>query len=193
MARIKEKWQGLSKKKRLIIIIVPIVVILGIAGGVSLTLKYFGENPSACGNCHIMQPYVKSYYDSIFIDSVHAKAEPKVMCKDCHSVTLVRQTKELIDFVTGNYETPLKQRVQEQNLCANCHTQKGIIALVSSKLEFTENPRLSYHLTVGDNKVRCYYDPRAEMVICQTCHRVHRAGTNYCATCHSSSFSSPSK
>ena len=192
MARIKEKWQGLSKKRRLLIIAIPILVILGVTGGASFTLKHLGENPSACGKCHIMQPYVKSYYDSNSIDSVHAKAEPKVMCKDCHRVTLVQQTKELIDFVTGNYETPIKQRVQEQDLCANCHTLKGITALVSSKPEFTENPRLSYHLTVRNGKVGCS-DPRAELVRCQDCHRVHRAGRNYCATCHSSSFSDPKK
>ena len=192
MARIKEKWHGLSKKRRLIIIAIPILVILGITGGTSFTLKHLAENPSACGKCHIMQPYVNSYYESNFTGSVHAKAEPSVKCKDCHYVTLVQQTKELIAFVTGSYETPLKLSVQVQNRCISCHTIKETIGVIRSKPEFVEDPRLSYHLTVENGKSGCS-DPQAELVKCQDCHRVHSAGKNYCATCHSSSFSSPNK
>ncbi len=192
MRGIKERWQGLSKKRRLIIIIIPTIVILGIAGGVPITLKYFADNPSACGNCHIMQPYVESYYDSNFIDSVHSKAELAVKCKDCHYVTLVQQTKELIAFVTGNYEIPLKQSVQVQNRCISCHTIKETIGVIRSKPEFIENPRLSYHLTVENGKVGCY-DGRAALVECQDCHRAHEAGVNYCIQCHYVRFGAPTK
>jgi hypothetical protein len=192
MRGIRERWQGLSKKWRLIIGIIPVIVILAIAIGVSITLNYFAENPSACGNCHIMQTYVNSYYDSNLMDSVHAKAEPEVKCKDCHQVTLVQQTKELIDFVTGNYETPLKQNVQIQNRCINCHTLNATVGAIRSKPEFTEDQKLSYHLTVENGKVGCY-DGRAAIVGCQDCHGAHKAGVNYCIQCHYVKFGAPKK
>jgi len=194
MQRTKEWWRGLSKKWKLVIIIVPVMVALGVGGaaGAAGTLEYFAENPSACGKCHIMQPYVNSYYESSFIDSAHARAEQDVKCKDCHYVTLVQQTKELIAFVTGNYETPLKHNVRAQEFCAGCHPAKEITDAIGNRPNFAENPLLSYHLTVEAGKAGCR-DPRAEFVQCQDCHKVHRSGVNYCASCHSWSFSAPSK
>ena len=192
MRGIRERWQGLSKKGKLIVVIIPAVVILGIAGGMSVTLGYYAENPTACGNCHIIQPNVKSYYGSNFMDSVHAKAEPEVKCKDCHYVTLVQQTKELISFITGNYETPLKHNVQVQNRCIECHTIEETLSAIRSKPEFAEDPRLSYHLTVENGKVGCY-DGRAAIVGCQDCHRAHETGVNYCINCHYVKFGAPVK
>lgn len=191
MPRIKEWWRGLSKKWRLVIIILPVIGVLGV-GGVTGTLGYLAENPSACGKCHLMQPYVNSYYESSFIDSVHTRAERDVKCNNCHYVTLVQKTKELIAFVTGNYETPLKHNVQTQKFCMGCHPVNEITDAIRNRPNFAENPLLSYHLTVEAGKAGCR-DPRAELVQCQDCHRVHRAGVNYCATCHSWSFSAPSK
>lgn len=177
----------------MIIIVLAIVALLaGGAAGVENTLKYFAGNPSACGKCHIMQPYVNSYYESSFIDSVHSKAERDVKCNNCHQVTLIQQTKELIAFVTGHYETPLKQHVQAQEFCTGCHPAKEITDSIRSRPEFAENPLLSYHLATEGGKKGCR-DPRAELVQCQDCHKVHRTGVNYCATCHSSSFTAPNK
>lgn len=158
----------------------------------SVALENLAENPAACGRCHLMQPYVDSYYKSNFIDSVHAKAVMDVKCKNCHQVTLLQQTKQLVSFVTGSYEIPLKQNVQAQKFCSDCHPAKEITAAVRSRPDFAENPLFSYHLTAEEGKIGCR-DLRAELVRCQDCHRVHRAGVNYCATCHSSSFSAPSK
>ena len=194
MAKIKERWRGLSRKRRLVIITVSAIVALGVGGaaGAAHTLTYLAENPSACGRCHLMQPYVDSYYESNFIDSVHARAERDVKCKNCHQVTLLQQTKQLISFVTGSYETPLKQNVQAQKFCSGCHPAKEITAALRSRPNFADNHLLSYHLTVEAGKIGCR-DPRAELVQCQDCHKVHRTGVNYCATCHSSSFTAPNK
>lgn len=184
----------MSKKWRLVIIIIPAMVVLGVGGmaGAAGAAGYSSENPSACGKCHLMQSYVNSYYESNFIDSVHARAERGVKCKNCHSVTLVQQTKQIIAFITKSYETPLKQNVQAQKFCTGCHPAKEITAAVRNRPNFAENPLSSYHLTVEGGKIGCR-DPRAELVRCQDCHQAHRAGVNYCATCHSSSFSAPDK
>lgn len=194
MQRIKVWWQGLSRKLRLWIIIGLVVVGLGWGGvaGATRALEYSAEDPSNCGKCHIMKPNVNSYYESNFIDSVHAKAEPAVKCKNCHQVTLIQQTKELISFVTGHYDTPLKQHVQAQEFCTGCHPAAEITESIRSMPKFAENTLLSYHLATGGGKKGCR-DPRAELVQCQDCHKVHQTGVNYCATCHSSSFTAPSK
>ncbi len=194
MRGIKEWWQGLSRKWRLWIIIGLVVAGLGWGGvaGATRALEHSTEDPSTCGKCHIMQPYVNSYYESNFIDSVHAKAERDVKCKNCHHVTLIQQTKELIAFVTGHYDTPLRQHVRAQEFCTGCHTAKEITDSIRSRPEFAENTLLSYHLATEGGKRGCR-DPRAELVQCQDCHKVHRTGVNYCATCHSSGFTAPNK
>lgn len=194
MQRIKEWWQGLSKKWRLGIIIGLVVggLVWGGVAGATRALEYAAEDPSTCGTCHIMQPNVNSYYESNFIDNVHAKAEPIVKCKDCHQVTLIQRIKELITFATGQYATPLRQHVRAQEFCIGCHPAKEITDFIRSRPEFAENPLLSYHLATEGGKKGCR-DPSAELVQCQDCHRVHRAGVNYCATCHSSSFTAPNK
>ena len=194
MPRVNEWWRGLSKKWRLAIIIVPAMVVLGVGGmaGAAGATGYSSENPSACGKCHLMQSYVSSYYESNFLDSVHARAERDVKCKNCHQMALLQQTQQLISFVPGSYETPLKQNVQAQKLCSGCHPAKEITAAVRNRPNFAENPLSSYHLTVEGGRIGCR-DPRAELVRCQDCHQSHRAGVNYCATCHSSRFSAPDK
>ena len=194
MQEIKVRWQGLSKKRKLLVIIIAAIVTLGVGGAIAAanTLNYLAENPSACGKCHIMQPYVNSYFESSFIDSVHGKAERDVKCKNCHYVTFMQKTKELISFVIGSYETPLKHNVQAQEFCTGCHPVTEITSAIRNRQDFVDNPLLSYHLTVEGGKSGCR-DPRAELVRCQDCHRVHRVGVDYCASCHSSGFSVPSK
>lgn len=194
MPRIKERWRGLSKKWKLVILALPAMAILGVGGTtIAAGTLYSAGNPFACGKCHIMQPYVDSYYKSSFIDSIHASSERDVKCNNCHRTTLVQQTKQLIAFVIRSYETPLKQDVQAQNFCTDCHLVEEVTGAVRSKPEFAENSLLSYHLTVEARKNEGCEDPRAELVRCQDCHRAHRAGVNYCATCHSVSFIAPNK
>ena len=194
MQKVKEWWQALSRKWRLCIIIGLVVVglVWVVVAGAAKVLEYAKENPSTCGKCHIMQPYVNSYYESNFIDNVHAKAEPDVKCKNCHQVTLMEQTKELISFVTGSYDTPLRQHVQAQGFCTGCHPATEITNSIRSMPKFAENPLLSYHLATAGGKNGCR-DPRAELVQCQDCHKVHRTGVNYCAACHTSGFTAPNK
>ncbi len=183
MRGIRDRWRDLSKNWRLVTFIVPPIFVLGVVGGVNLALGHFAENPSACGTCHLMQPYVDSYYESNFLDRAHGQSHPAVKCKDCHSMTLIQQTKQVIAFVTANYKLPLKQTIQLQKSCTDCHPDNKTLDTVRKRPKFVENPSLSYHLTVEFGRPGCR-DPQAELPQCQDCHRAHSVRVNYCATCH---------
>jgi hypothetical protein len=183
MRGIKDRWRDLSKIWRLVICIAPPIFVLGAVGGANLALGHFAENPSACGTCHLMQSYVDSYYKSNFLDRAHGQSHPAVKCKDCHSMTLIQQSKQLIVFVTGSYKLPLKQTIQGQELCIGCHPDYKILGALRKKPKFVEDPSLSFHLRVEFGRPGCR-DPQADLPQCQDCHRAHGARVNYCTTCH---------
>jgi hypothetical protein len=174
MSRIKAWWQSISRKWRLAIIIVAAGVILGV-GGVYGSLAYFAANPSACGTCHLIDPYVESYYESDFLDNAHAEAEDQVKCKECHDVALIQIAAELVTFVTGNYELPLEQREYPQEFCTTCHPVEDVLEATTkaNRPEFERNPHWN-HIELVEGIVEC-----------QECHRAHRGGLNFCyENCH---------
>lgn len=184
MTRIKEWWLRRSKKWKLVIIIVPVAVAMIGVGGVYGSLAYFEANPSACGVCHFIQPYVDSYYESDFLDNAHAKAEDQVKCKDCHVTTLTQIALEGINFVLGNYELPLETRKYSQEFCFACHgNYEEIIELTKDLVE----PVLIFDVnegklkTVEFNRHASHYGE----VECSVCHKIHREQEDYCARCHS--------
>ncbi len=179
MSRIKEWWQSISRKWRLAIIIVAAGVILGVVG-VNVSLAYFAANPSACGMCHFIDPYVESYYESDFLDTAHAEAEDQVKCKQCHVVALPQIVKELMNYVIGNYELPLVQRAYQQEFCTSCHPVEDVFEATNrdNRPEFEQNPHWN-HLP----------DVKEGIVECQECHRAHRSGLNFCyEKCHDADF-----
>jgi hypothetical protein len=195
MASIKERWQALPKKWKLMIIALPVIVILGGAGGATAALEHSKENPSSCGNCHLIQSHVDSYYLSDFLVNTHAQANPPIKCKDCHEATLMQLTKEGIAFVIGNYETPLEGKMSVQKSCTGCHPVEEVNETVRNNPKFAEDTSRSYHLGIpegGAQALECR-DPDASAVQCQWCHQSHKAPVNYCATCHSTRLIAPDK
>ena len=169
MSRIKEWWLRRSKKWKLVIIIVPVAVAIIGVGGAYGALAYFEANPSACGTCHVIQPYVDSYYESDFLDNAHAQAEDPVNCKRCHKYTIPEIVAELVTFIIGDYELPLRARKFPQENCfVGCHgSYEEIILLTKTEQEFNR------------------HESHFGQVDCWVCHKMHRAQEDYCTKCHS--------
>ena len=94
----------------------------GYGGGAS----YLSNDPSACANCHIMQPQYESY-----LKSTHQRV---ATCNDCHlSHNVVGKWLTKADngffhslaFTTGNFDEPIqikpRNRRVTQNACLYCH------------------------------------------------------------------------
>jgi hypothetical protein len=195
MSRIKEWWQSISRKWRLVIISLSAIVVLGV-GGVYGSLAYFAANPSACGACHFIEPYVESYYESDFLDNVHAEAEDEVKCKECHVVTLDQIVKEGRAFVTGDYELPLETTFfYEQESCLACHSLEDVQGATKDDWKGRSavyfDPHDSPHLTGEKGYIECQWCHRAHdksrgMTYCLGCH--HEKTTDLCMGCHDSEF-----
>ena len=185
MSRIKEWWLRKPKKWKLVIIAVPVLDILGVVG-VDGSLAYFKANPAACGTCHLIEPYVKSYYESDFLDNAHWRVtEGPVKCKDCHITTLDQIALEGINFITGNYEIPLVQRKYQQEFCLSCHGSYEEIKELTKGLATK-----GVIFDVNENRYREVefnrHDSHYGEIDCWVCHKAHRAQEDYCALvgCH---------
>lgn len=178
----------LSKKWKIILIIVPAAAGLVIAGGAAATSKYMGSDPAACGKCHVMRTYVQSYFSSTHLDNVHAGNKPAIKCEDCHRQTILQKSSELVSFLTGT-DSVSGRNVVTNPACLGCHRITSINEGVQNKPGFAADPEGSYHLNADIAKA-CR-DPRAELVQCQDCHKVHKAPENYCSTCHDRPYVTP--
>ncbi len=179
---------GLSKRWKIALIVIPVVVVLGIVVGAAAASAHFAGNPAACGDCHLMQPYVQSYFNSNYLDNVHSSGNTAVKCVDCHQQSVVQKAGELVAYIRGTSSVSL-QDVNTQAACLSCHPIQQVIDAVKSNPEYADNPGLSYHLNAANAKACA--NPRAELVECQDCHKSHDAPVNYCANCHQSNFSVP--
>lgn len=171
MPRIKEWWLRKSRKWKLVIIIVPVAAAVIGVGGLFGTVQYF-KQPQSCVTCHILEPYLGSYQNPDFLDYAHAQAEEAVVCKDCHTETLIEVAMELVIYVLGDYEYPFLERRYSGEMCLSCHPNEEIIEATA---DLPENPHDSHF-------------PGAE---CRICHKVHRKSENYCNTCHTVEFLVP--
>ncbi|MCL2790884.1 MAG: NapC/NirT family cytochrome c [Desulfobulbus sp.] len=116
--------------------IVPLFLLGGVAAGVGLyniyasrVFSYFGSDPSACVNCHIMSVAYKSWERGS-----HAKW---TTCKDCHTPQNSKLAELLFDAKDGLHHAtvltlgkespaprplPATTEVIQAN-CVRCHTQ----------------------------------------------------------------------
>jgi hypothetical protein len=164
MARVKDWWSHISKKRRLVLVIALVAVAVVAVGG--LALWEYHENPQFCGTCHIMQTYVESWKSEPFLAYAHAEAG--VTCLMCHEPTIQQQVDEVVKFVTKDYETPLSEREFPNEFCFGCH-EHGSYAEVSQRTAgLALNPHDSHF---GERD-------------CTLCHNVHRDSQDYCAPCH---------
>lgn len=180
----------LSKKTKIVLLIVVLAAALALLGGAEAASKYMADNPEACGKCHLMQPYVQSYFGSEHLDNVHAGNKPATKCERCHKQNLLQKGGELISFLSGTKSVTGKG-VATQPACLSCHDTASIIESVQEQPDFAAAPQNSYHLN-SDNAKACR-DMRAELVQCQDCHKSHDAPVDYCSTCHPRPYVTPGK
>ena len=136
-----------------IIGIVAIAVIAAAGAG----FWVWHEQPRFCADlCHIMQPYEDTWASSPY--EVHVHAEAGVECLDCHEPTIEEQVQEVIAYVTGDYEQPLREARLEQETCLSCKDHDSYPELAEATSDWERNPHASHW---GDME-------------CNLCHKKHR-------------------
>lgn len=139
--------------------IVLVIAVLGY-GGWQLTY-----NPKTCNLCHNIQPYVESYYQSENLDNVHADAN--VGCKECHKASVFSVVDEGWKYITGNYNSPMREIEYSKDQCLDCH--RSYESLKDQTKDLQPNPHDSPHSANAE---------------CSTCHKSHRESTILCSQCH---------
>ncbi len=159
-----------STKKKILIIVGTLVVLMFASGFAVLKAS---ENPSFCGICHTMDPYMASYEEGSLLAKKHADAEVK--CQDCHQETLGRKIQKGVNFITGNFETPFEKRdFGTFDYCLECHDDPDkvdkVFETVKAETFFEDgsNPHQSHN---GD-------------LDCNVCHNMHRKSVVFCQDCH---------
>ena len=146
------------------IIAAAVILVLAAAGS---GFWIWHEQPSFCAAlCHIMQPYEDSWTSSDYEAHIHAQEE--IECLDCHEPTIEQQIDEVIVYVTGDYDVPLRERKLPQETCLSCKEHDSYPELAESTEDWIRNPHASHW---GDME-------------CVLCHNQHRASVLYCTQCH---------
>ena len=165
----------MSRKWIVLIAVLLAVVVLGGVGAVGFW--QYHEKPEFCGTCHIMDPYVESWEESDYGASTHAEYD--VTCLECHVPTLEQQMNELVVYLQGDYEIPLKELKYAKESCYQCHehgSYEQIVELTADvEEEFGANPHASHY---GELE-------------CRLCHKMHKESEDYCAQCHTWGFEVP--
>ncbi|MDI6888739.1 MAG: NapC/NirT family cytochrome c [Methanocellales archaeon] len=153
--------------KRLNIIIV-FIVLLAIAGFGALTMLHYTESPEFCAECHIMEPYYRSYLSSDYLDHKHEQVG--ITCDGCHiepgtttiEIGIHSIFAEVIPYYTGAYEDPVPPGHVPREHCLQCHEDYQ---------ERTSHLEINPH-GGGDN--------------CDACHQGHQKefADADCAKCH---------
>ena len=162
------------------IILIVGIAVAAVVGGIALW--DYHEEPEFCAAfCHIMDPYLESLESSDYDANLHA--EEGIECLDCHEPTIGEQVKEVVVFVTGQYEKPLESRRFPEEFCLRCHEHGSQEELIERTKDYTilnenVNPH-DPHPGVDESVVKHFE--------CWTCHKIHNksGGTEYCFTvCH---------
>jgi hypothetical protein len=201
----KEKLDksGSAKKRKRLIVLGVIAIFIAAAG---IGVFQWHEQPSFCGAiCHTpMDSYVASYneepgtagvdrYNNAIANTNGMMAivhkEESVDCLDCHAAAIGEQITEGMNWITGNYEYPMKERKlsdlaaarglnNSDEFCLNdsCHHMAGDGSaintredLIAATFDLTRNVHLAQH----------------EVQQCSNCHKSHSASTVPCSQCHS--------
>jgi hypothetical protein len=124
-----------------------------------------------------MDTYFESWDSSSLLANDHA--EQDTGCLDCHPFNIGQSTKEVIAFITGNYENPLEKREFSQDMCFQCHEEKT----------WDELKQLTEYMviTIGMNPHDIPQDEAHESIEtneCYLCHNVHQSSVDFCSQCH---------
>lgn len=185
----------LPKRKRMAITAASVVAVIVLAGA---GFAVWHEQPSFCNAiCHNpMDPYLPTYEaplgqaatdkwgnevedSSSMLATVHRQVGKT--CMDCHVPQLDEQMAEGGEWVSGNFDSPLKERTATKLVAArgldnddefcmnnNCHPYSREDLEKKTAWMGKINPHTPQH---GQQK-------------CTTCHKAHRASVNYCTQCH---------
>ncbi|MGQ9665821.1 MAG: cytochrome c3 family protein [Anaerolineae bacterium] len=163
----KKGMRGFAARHGIAITIIVALFVLLIAANGVYALWKASYNPSFCGICHIIRPYVESYRSSQHTDNIHYQAN--VGCKECHETSPIGALQEVVAYVTRNYDNPLRERKVESDMCLKCH--RSYQSLAARTAHLSRNP----------------HDSHWPNLRCTLCHKVHRPSQNYCAQCHDTS------
>jgi len=160
---------GQLVRKKYFLVLAAVIVVAGVAGW-----EYTGT-AEFCSICHIVKPYYESWKFGQYLD--HRHAVKGVTCDDCHVepgkpriMEMGRYMKEGIDYITGNYPTPLPEANLTKEYCLKCHGTYSELAQKTSNVK--PNPHMSH---LGE-------------IQCTLCHRSHKPFVNHCAQCHNWTF-----
>ncbi|HEM62267.1 MAG TPA: cytochrome c3 [Chloroflexi bacterium] len=166
----------MSKRRIVIIGVLLGVVVIGGVGAIAFW--EYHERPEFCATCHIMEPYLESWVSSDY--GAYEHALESVTCLECHVPTVEQQVHELVVYMQGDYEIPLRELKYAKEDCYQCHEHGTYeqIAEMTADLEETvgANPHASPHY--GD-------------LDCRLCHKMHKDSEDYCAQCHTWGFEVP--
>jgi len=165
----------MAKKWIVVIVVLCVVVVLGGVGAVYLW--EYHEEPQFCATCHIMDPYLETWQSAGYGAGSHAEYD--VECLDCHVPTIEQQVNELVVYVRGDYEIPLRELKYPKEDCYGCHEHGSYEEIVQMTAELED--------TVGANPHASHYGDME----CRLCHKMHKESEDYCAQCHDWGFEVP--
>ncbi len=165
----------MAKKWVVLIVVLLVVVLIGGVGGVAFW--EYHKQPQFCATCHIMEPYLESWEASEW--GAYAHAEYDITCLDCHVPTLEQQVHELVVYVKGDYQIPLREMRYPKESCYECHEHGTYQQIVEMTADLEE--------TVGANPHASHYGD----LECRLCHKMHKESVDYCAQCHAWGFEVP--
>ncbi len=184
-----------SKRKRLGVTLACVVAVLVLAGVGAMVWR---EQPSFCNAiCHDpMDPYLPTYEATpgesatdkwgnevedagSMLAAVHGEVGKTRM--DCHVPQLEEQVTEGLEWVTGNYDSPLLERTATQLVEARGLENTDELCMNSSCHPYTRDDLEKKTAWMG--KINPHTPQHGEQE-CTTCHKAHRASVNYCTQCH---------
>jgi cytochrome c nitrite reductase small subunit len=165
----------MGRRWKIVVAVLAAAVVVGGTGGVAFWRYH--EEPRFCATCHIMQPYLDSWQASDLGANYHRLYE--VECLDCHVPTLEQQVHELVVYVQGDYEMPLRELKYPMEECLQCHEHGSYEELAERTAHFES--------VIGANPHDSHYG-RLE---CRLCHKMHRESEDYCAQCHAWGWTVP--
>jgi nitrate/TMAO reductase-like tetraheme cytochrome c subunit len=168
---------------------VPLIAMVG----VSAYSLHATSQPSFCGNCHVMQPY---------IDAWHGSTHGEVNCEECHIPPggaafvggKIGSIQVVIDYWRGNYDMDRSFSAVVSNAsCLRCHE-----SLVTEGPITTSEGLIVDHrgiIRLGEKCMTCHSTVAHEAVMpvgartfptMQTCFKCHDGTTasTQCSLCH---------
>ena len=184
-----------TRKQRAGIVVGCIVAVLVVAGA---GFMVWHEQPSFCNAiCHNpMDPHLPTYEAtpgesatdkwgnevedaSSMLAAVHGQVGKT--CMDCHVPTLSEQVNEGVEWVSGNYDSPLGERTATQLVEARGLENSDEFCMNDSCHPYTREELEKKTAWMG--KINPHTPQHGEQK-CTTCHKAHRASVNYCTQCH---------